>query len=683
MHSSRISYSITVFISAFLLFLIEPIAAKQILPALGGSSAVWMTCLVFFQLMLLLGYLYAHALTTYIPAKRQPVVHIVLLAAAIARSLFQLGSHPNLTNASEHPVRAIFLVLTGSIGLPFLLLASTSPLLQVWLARRENTSVKFRLFAMSNAGSFLALILYPTLVEPHLTLNLQRIGWSIAFVLTAILCALISRQGNTQHPAEIAPVEEAPPSTTRQKLLWFLLPLAAAMQLSAVTGHLTQNIAAIPLLWILPLAAYLLTFILAFDAPRLYRRFLIVRLLIVMLAALGYMLTKTDMSIPITISILFFLVEAFIACWFLHAETYNLRPRRTSEATLFYLLIASGGVVGSFFIGIASPLIFDANYDIAISFFLTAVAALLVTWTDGWAQRLLWTTGTVLLFAVMLMMHTAFEHDSIIEVRNFYGSLRVRETHTPPIAFTVRTFLNGTIQHGTQWFGEDFRKNPTTYYADNSGIGLTLNRCCTGRAKKVGVIGLGAGTLAAYGQPPQNGVQDNITFYEINSAVEPIAKNVFTYIRDSQAKINIIEGDARISLTNQPPQNYDVIAVDAFSGDAIPLHLITREAMALYKHHLAPGGVVAFHVSNQYLSLAPEVALLAQSANMQARVIHSPPDEDRGAFSSTWVLVTSNEAFLAQPEISFQSHKIPTIPNLRLWTDDYSSLLPILHWHLT
>lgn len=685
MHSSRILYGTTVFASAFLLFLIEPIAAKQILPTLGGSSAVWMTCLVFFQLLLLLGYLYAHILTTYIPAKRQPIVHIVLLSVAIFRSLFQLGAHPNLFNASEHPVHAIFAVLTSTIGLPFLLLASTSPLLQVWLARRENSAVKFKLFALSNVGSLLALLLYPTLVEPRLTLNHQRTSWAIAFILTAILSAVLSARLNvlsrvttepTSDQPQIAPEEISPKSTLRQKLLWFLLPMAAAMQLSAVTGHLTQNIAAIPLLWILPLAVYLLTFILAFDAPWLYRRFLIVRLLIVMLAALGYMLTKADMSIPITVSIVFFLIELFIACFFLHAETYNLRPQRTSETTLFYLLIASGGVIGSFFIGIASPLLFDANYDIAISFFCTAAVALFVVWTDGWAQRLLWSTGTALLFAVMLMMHTAYEHNSIIEVRNFYGSLRVRESHVPPIAFTVRTFLNGTIEHGTQWFAEEFRKNPTTYYADDSGIGLTLNRCCTGRPKNVGVIGLGAGTLAAYGQ-----LGDKITFYEINDAVEPIANNVFTYIRDSQAKINVILGDARISLASQPAQNYDVIAVDAFSGDAIPLHLITREAMALYRRHLAPGGIVAFHVSNQYLNLAPEVALLAQSANMQAKVVQSPPDESRGAFSSTWVLVTSNEDFLSQPEIAFQCHKIPTLPNLRLWTDDYSSLLPILQWH--
>jgi hypothetical protein len=451
--------------------------------------------------------------------------------------------------------------------------------------------------------------------------------------------------------------------------------MAAAMQLSAVTGYLSQNIAAIPLLWILPLAVYLLSFILAFDAPRLYRRWIVVRFLAIMLGSLGYMLTKSDMSLPIGISITFFLVEAFFACYFCHAETYATRPKRPAEATLFYLLIAAGGVAGSFFIGIACPLLFDANYDIALAFFATAAVALFAIWNSGWAQRLLWSTGVVLLAVLLAIMHTVYTRDSMIEVRNFYGSLRVRESLFPPEAFKVRTLLNGAIEHGTQWLAPEFRKNPTSYYAPDSGVGLAISHCCTGRAKNVGIIGLGAGTLAAYGQPG-----DRFRFYEINPQVEPIARNIFSYIRDSAANIKIIDGDARISLTAQTPQNFDLIAVDAFSGDAIPLHLLTSQAMLLYKHHLVPGGVLAFHVSNQYLDLPPEIALLASSAGMRSGIVHSPSRDARGEFSASWVLVSSNDSFWALPEIAAAAKPIPVPPKLRLWTDDYSSLLPILNW---
>ena len=684
--SSRLLYNTAVFSSAFLLFLIEPIAARQILPALGGSSAVWITCLVFFQLMLLLGYLYAHWLTTRLTPRAQEAIHQIVVYAAIGALGLQNAFPLDLSGAANHPFTAIFSALGAGIGLQFLVLAATSPLLQAWLARREQSRVKFSLFALSNAGSLLALGMYPTLIEPNLPLRAQKLVWSIGFLFFAILFIIIAFRGRTTAiqpestpnllPATIA---DTPPATLRQRLLWFFLPLAAAMQLSAVTAYLTQNIAAIPLLWILPLAVYLLTFILAFHAPGLYSRFLVVRFLAVLLAGLGYMLTKSDMSLPILVAIGFFLVESFFAAWFCHAETYRLRPARPSEATLFYLLIAAGGVAGSFLIGIACPLLFRANYDIALAFLATAAVALAAIWPEGWPQRLLWSTGVVLMGVLLSMMHTAYTRQSLVEVRNFYASLRVRESLFPPEARKVRTLLNGIVTHGTQWFAADYRRNPTTYYATDSGVGLALENCCLNsnpaHARNIGVIGLGAGTLAAYGQPG-----DRIRFYEINPQVEPIARNLFSYIRESPAQTQVILGDARISLTQESPQSFDLLAIDAFTGDAIPLHLLTKEAIALYRRHLAPGGILAFHVSNQYLDLPPEIDLLARSAGMKAGVIHSPSNDTRGEFSATWVLVTDNTAFWQIPAIANAARPIPTRPHLRLWTDDYSTLLPILTW---
>ncbi|HZZ41232.1 MAG TPA: fused MFS/spermidine synthase [Acidobacteriaceae bacterium] len=666
-----------IFLGAFLLFAVEPMAAKRLLPALGGSSAVWITCLVYFQTALLLGYLYAHWLGRSISVQRAEALHISLLV--IAGAMLLLIAQPDMSRASGHPLTAIFQVLTLTIGLPFLLLASTSPLLQLWLSRREGAGVPWRLFALSNAGSLLALLLYPVVIEPHLSLSTQRAAWGCGFGLYAILSALIAWQVRggmrSAPPAHVSAGQSGLKTSRRARLLWFLLPAGAAMQLCAVTSHLSQNIAAIPLLWILPLAVYLLTFIVAFDAPWLYRRWIVVRLLVVFLAALGYMLSKTDVSLPIQASIGFFLTELFFACLFCHAETYALRPANPSESTLFYLLIAAGGAVGSIFIGIGCPLLFDANYDVALTFLVTAALALLVTWDSGWGQRLLWSVGTALLLALVIMLHIVYGRNTLVAVRNFYGCLRVRQSFVPPQAGTIRTLTHGTIEHGTQWFAPDFRRVPTTYYATDSGVGLALRDCCGDHPRMIGVVGLGAGTLAAYGRPG-----DHLRFYEINPAVLPIAQNLFTYIRESGAQITYALGDARLSLAHEPPQHFDVLAIDAFSGDAIPIHLLTTQAMGVYRRQLGPNGILAFHVSNQYLDLVPVVAALAEAASMQSRVVETPSNASRGEYRATWVLVTNNAAFLAQPRVAAMGRPIPARPSFRIWTDDYSTLLPILQW---
>jgi hypothetical protein len=679
MSASRLLYGTTVFLGAFLLFVVEPMAAKQLLPTLGGSSAVWLTCLVFFQVTLLLGYLYAHWLTRDRSLAWRRQFYLITLLGALALLAAQTFHRGELLHGSDHPVTTIFRNLAISIGLPFLLLGATSPLLQLWFLRTQGGNIPYRLFALSNVGSLLALIAYPILIEPNLSLKLQRTLWFFGFFLYATLCAILAgsvTRGTTQ---AVEQRKDASVASARifAKWLWFLLPMAAAMQLSAVTAHLTSNIAAIPLLWMLPLAVYLLTFILAFEFPALYRRGIIVRLLVVMLASLGYAISKTDVSLPIGIAILFFLVECFLACLFCHAETYALRPQHGSETTFFYLLIAAGGAVGTFFIGIASPLIFSANYDLAISFFVTSALAVAVTWRDGWPQRMLWMTASVLLLIFAIKLRTAYAHEAILEVRNFYGTLRVKQ-FADTQGDTERMLLNGTIQHGTQIFATDLNRIPTTYYAVDSGIGLALRFCCNEpgsvrpRPRNIGVIGLGTGTIATYGHPG-----DHIRFYEINPLVRPIARNLFTYLRDSPATIAFADGDARTSLTREASQQFDVLAVDAFSGDAIPLHLLTTEAIALYKKHLAPGGIVAFHVSNQYLNLAPEIAQLAIAANMQSRLFESAGDESAGTYRSTWVLLTNSQTFFNRPEIAPAATETPTTPRLRPWTDDYSSLLPI------
>jgi len=675
-------FGCAIFLASFLLFLVEPIAAKQLLPTFGGSAAVWITCLVFFQTALLAAYLYAHWLTR----RSLWTLHLSLLLVASAAAILWRVAQPSAlasSPATTSPVLAIFAALSLSIGLPFLMLGATSPLLQVWLSRIESTGIPYRLYALSNVASLLALGLYPTLIEPNFTLKTQWLAWTAGFLIFAILSAVLTWQTRTSTAASAAlTLETAPPTPLFKKLLWIALPMAASMQLSAVTSHLTANVAAIPLLWILPLAVYLLTLILAFQFPRLLPRWIVTRLLVVMLASLAYMLSQVQTSLPLRVSIIFFLVELFVSAIFCHAEAVHLRPARPSESTLFYLLFAAGGALGTFLVGVAFPLVFSFNYDLAISFLMTALLAIAVTWPEGWAQRGLWTTSSILLIVLLFFLNTAYHRQTLVAVRNFYGALRVNERISYPGA-TIRTLTNGTIQHGTQIFSEELRHTPTTYYAPDSGVGLALQSCCAGRpagqGRNIGVIGLGVGTMAAYGQPA-----DHTRFYEITPAVIPIAQHFFTYMRESGAQIDIVTGDARTSLAaeleNGTPQHFDVLVVDAFSGDAIPLHLLTTQALEVYKRHLAPGGVLAFHISNQHVELEPEVAQLAKAANLTARRFVSPINEDRGEFSATWMLLCQDPNFFMIPEI-FNHAKIPSeTPHVPVWTDDYSSLLPVLHW---
>jgi SAM-dependent methyltransferase len=671
MSASRSLFGGAIFLGSFLLFLVEPIAAKQLLPALGGSAAVWITCLVFFQTALLAAYLYAH----WFSRRSHWNLHFLLLLLATG-SAIAWSVQPVSLN-STHPITSIFFALSVSIGLPFLMLGATTPLLQVWLARIRLTGIPWRLYALSNLASLLALALYPTIVEPYFTLHAQRLVWCCGFAAFAIVSAVLTWKTRTHAaaPQSPAPQDESQilPAPASHKLLWVLLPMGAAMQLSAVTGYLTANIAAIPLLWILPLAVYLITLILAFQFPNLLPRGITSRLLVVMLGGLVWMLSQTEGMLSIRAGIAFFLAEVLISCFFCHSEAYALRPRRSSESTLFYLLFAAGGALGSFLIGIASPLIFSNNYDLVLTFLVTALLALAVNWSSGWPVRLLWSTACILLVVQVVMLHTAYGRDTPLAQRNFYASLRVRQSIGYPAA-TVRTLLNGTIQHGTQIFSPELRHTPTTYYANDSGVGIALHQCCPGRARNIGVIGLGVGTIAAYGQPG-----DRIRFYEINPAVPPIANNLFTYIRESAATIDIVEGDGRTSLAAESPQHFDVLVVDAFSGDAIPLHLLTTQAVALYKRHLAPGGILAFHVSNRHVDLEPEIALLAKAAGMQAMRVSSGEIKETDEFSATWMLLADNAEFFSLPAVADRGRIPVENPSVHLWTDDYSSLLPLVH----
>jgi hypothetical protein len=677
MTGTRFHFAVVIFLAAFLLFLVEPIVAKQLVPVLGGSAAVWITCLVFFQTALLCAYAYAH----WVARRRRWVLHLILLVATVVIATSWAFGTVDLSSGSEHPVTTIFYALTLWIGLPFITLGATSPLLQYWWSRVEAGPVPYGLFALSNLASLLALAAYPTLIEPRFTLHEQRVGWFCGFAIFILFAAALTLRSRsaivlaTPQVAALEPAtqdEEEPASPATDKWLWFLLPMGASMQLAAITSFITANIAAIPLFWILPLGVYLLTIIIAFEYPRLLPPMIVARSFAVMLASTIYMVSRVDVTLPLKMGVAFVLIELFLAGLFLHSQAYLRRPQRASESTLFYLLFAAGGAVGSFIVALVFPAVFTFNYDIAVVCFFTAFLVLACLWHSGWAVRLLWITATAIMLFASVRLHFAYEQNTMISVRNFYAALRVKQTDYHDAK--LRTLTNGTIQHGTQiWGTEAQRKTPTTYYSEDSGIGFALRYCCAGRARNIGVIGLGAGTLAAYGQPG-----DRIRFYEINPAVIPIAQNAFTYIRESGAQVSFSVGDARTSLAREAPQHFNVLAVDAFSGDAIPLHLLTAQALELFRHHLGPGGIIAYHITNQHVNLEPPIAQLAQNAGMHAVRVSNLASDSRGAFGSTWILLSDDLGFFAMPDLAVHSHPAELRPGLRLWTDDYSSLLPIL-----
>jgi hypothetical protein len=675
----RVLFAATVFLGAFLLFLIEPLFAKLILPWFGGSAAVWAMCLVFFQSALLLGYLYADATTRHLGLRHQSVLHLGLLLV----SLLWLPIAPQLfwrTHVQVDPAWRILGLLTFSIGLPFILLSATSPVVQSWYARRASGRSPYHLFALSNLASLLALLSFPSLIEPRLSSHQQSMLWSAAYGLFAICCSLaawLSRNNETKALAAHAPLEAAAAGEEKKtqpplhiKLLWLSLSACGSMMLLAVTNHLSENVAPVPLLWVLPLALYLLSFALVFAKHQLYSRWFVARLLAVALGCAGYAIYDSSITHAVQISVPLFCSALFVVCLFCHGELAQRKPA-VRHLTSFYLIIALGGALGAVCVGLLAPHIFYGIYELPAGLLLASFLGTVVLWHEGWSARIFWAAVTAAMGVVLVSNIRTTRQDTVAMMRNFYGALRIQEFKVG-LQLPYRSLLHGTIQHGAQYLTFPENRNPTTYYGRRSGVGLALRFCCDG-PKRVGVIGLGAGTLAAYGK-----AGDSFRFYEINPQVVGVANNWFAFLKQSPAKSEIVLGDARLSLESERSQQFDVLAVDAFSGDAIPMHLLTKEAFAVYFRHLKPDGILAVHTSNTYLNLAPVVKLLAEDADYATRLIASEEDPLMMISSADWVLVTRNEQFLNKPETFAGSQNIAVPPNLRLWTDDYNNLYEIL-----
>jgi hypothetical protein len=674
-------YACTIFLSAFLLFQVQPLIAKMILPWFGGSAAVWTSCVLFFQLLLLLGYLYAHWSIRYLRPKAQTLLHLALLAASVLMlpAIPSTGWKPA---GGEDPTLRIFGLLGATIGLPYFLLSTTGPLVQAWFVRERSApgTTPYRLYALSNLGSMLALLTYPILVEPYLATRTQGYGWSAAYLIFVLLCGFTSWRGWTaqvlteQHTTETRDVPEAP--GVGLMLIWIGLAASASTLLLAVTNHLSQNVAAIPFLWVLPLALYLLSFILCFDGDGWYKRSWFLRLLALMLASMAYALYSSK-DLPLYVTLPLFALGLFVSCMVCHGELARLKPD-PRYLTLFYLMVSIGGAIGGVIVGLIAPNLFNGYYELPLA--LIGCAALVLAalrrdlfrdagWSPGWLAALVYVLALTVSIGYQLKKS---QGSNRVAVRNFYGGLRVSDAGSGRDA--TRTLTHGTIIHGEQFLAPERRREATTYYGPDTGVGLAIRSLDPNSPRHIGVIGLGAGTLASYGR-----LGDRFRFYEINPLDIRLARSQFSYLADCQAQLDIVLGDARLSLEREPDQHFDVLAVDAFSSDSIPVHLLTVEAFRLYFRHIKPEGALAVHVSNLYLNLNPIVELAAQALGKQTRVIDSGDDEDvTGVFAATWILVTGNPRFFDKPEFRGPAPKLIAQRGLRTWTDDYSNLFRIL-----
>jgi len=797
-------YAITIFISAFLLFQVQPMIAKIILPWFGGGAAVWSACLMFFQMALLAGYLYSHATTRFLKARQQAILHTVLLVAAVA--LLPIMPGPQWKPADEkEPLLRILLLLAGTVGLPYMMLSTTGPLLQAWYTRASGGAIPYRLFALSNFGSFLALLSFPFVFEPMLTSQQQTTMWSVAFAVFAGSAAFAGWSMVKAIPASTESAAQKPESEDAsvqsisfgRLALWVALAACASIMLIAVSSHLTLNVAPMPFLWVLPLSIYLLTFILSFESDRIYSRGTFLPLLVATLGVAAFMLTEENRDgfgpIYLWSAIL------FVSCMVCHGELALQKPH-PRQLTLFFLMVSVGGALGGTFVAMLAPIWFNNYYELAVSLGLCGllalgilwkempetwrqsqgwavvgiativisqiwyhahtytdeyptyswyaltmafsfVVAVGITWLDfmkhpeagsSWVVRLVWLAlalangvrlfvpqkpdpgllefclltglsglagfllcwargeeGRILpsqlrfataVLALYLIGHLGYYqyYNSTgykLVARNFYGGLKVRDEAQDEDTTANRALVHGTINHGVQLLDPARRREPTSYYGPHSGFGRAMRALQQSPSMRVGITGLGAGVTASFCR-----AGDYYRFFELNPMVLDLAKSQFTFLNDCPGDKDVVLGDGRLALERADSYQFDLLAMDAFSSDSVPVHLLTSEAFALYVKHLKPTGVLAINVSNRYLNLVPVVTANSHAHGLTVALVE---DEGEGAdfYSSTsWMLSTKDKTLFDHP--LFKERKGMSFPEdnpkIRQWTDSFSNLFQII-----
>lgn len=687
----QIEFAAAIFLGAFLLFQVQPLLGKYILPWFGGSPAVWTVCLLFFQAVLFLGYAYAHATVRFWGPRPQVALHVALLVVAVG--LLPIAPAACWKQPVEgNPSAYILWLLTACVGLPYFLLSSTSPLLQAWFSRVHPQQSPYRLYALSNFGSLLALVSYPFVVEPALNVQRQTLIWSWSFVAFAWLSGWaawrVFRQpaggvGGSTAPIAADAVSAVRP-TWRTFGLWFALAMCPSVMLLATTDQLCVDVAVVPFLWVLPLTLYLVSFILCFHSPRWRQRIywatawaMAVSLAVPVMALGRNLQGNLPMAGQIAVYAFLLLCGAMVC----HGELARLQPA-PAYLTSFYLVLAAGGMAGGLFVALLAPLLFPQRVELSLAMVGCTVLVLWVLIRDP-ASRLYrgrprWAWIGLALGLVLQTGALAIHYQSTVkgvEVirRNFYGVLQIRPlmvlSEEPEMLYQL---VHGQTLHGAQFAKVEKFRQPTSYYGPESGVGLVLHE--HQRPLRVGAIGLGVGTVAAYGQEG-----DYFRFYEINPDVIDLAEHFFQYLPKCRARVEVILGDARLRLEQEPAQAFDVLVVDAFSSDAIPVHLLTQEAFEIYWKHLRPDGVLAVHISNRHLDLRPVVTAHASQDGIQLLSVRSVGQAPRGTRDALWCLLSREPTRLQG--LAKRDSILPPERREVLWTDDRNSLFDVLIWN--
>ncbi len=735
-----VCFSGTMFLSSFLLFAIEPMVAKMVLPLLGGTPAVWNTCLVFFQAVLLAGYSYAHLSAKLLAPRRQIVLHLVLLlsAAAVLPIHVPLGWLPPV---NRNPAPWLLALLTVAVGLPFFVLSASTPIFQKWFSYSDDSASKdpYFLYVASNAGSLAGLLSYPVLVEPTLRLATQSrllmYGYGLLFVLTAGCGALIwgapqtaRSEARTREEAIGAEKDESSAPSTKRRLRWIVLAFVPASLTLGVTTALTTDMPAIPLLWVLPLGLYLLSFIFAFARkPLINHEWLVRRLPFLILAAMFPIVSRS--KLPILLWIPLDLLTLFGIAMVCHGELVRSRPS-TKHLTEFYLWISVGGVLGGIFNALLAPIVFssviefplvlvfaamlrppldvksNSRRDRMLDVLLPAVLGLTLLavimslqavglkpgramnilifgfsleWCLSFGKRpMRFAAGLVAIMLASSIYTGPYGHILHTE-RSFFGVNRVTDDDDKQFRML---FHGGTI-HGIQALDAARAQQPLGYYAEPGPIAQIFSAFAgSPDEKRVAIVGLGTGALACYAHAPRE-----LTYYEIDPSVRRIAENpnYFTFLRDCSPQVHVVLGDARMSLQSAPDHQYGMMVIDAFSGDSIPVHLVTREALQLYLRKLTPDGVLVFHITNLYLNLRPVIGALAADAGLTALIGDdsgvSEAEIKKGRYPSVWVVAAHNSRDLGTLAHDARWKPLTVKPGARVWTDDFSSVLSIVKWN--
>lgn len=709
-------FAATILLGAFLLFQVQPLFSKLILPWFGGSPAVWTTCLLFFQTILLAGYAYAHALSHVQPTWRQNLIHLTL--AALTLLLLPI-TPPDSWKPPDgtHAVWRILLLLTRYVGLPYFLLAATSPLVQAWFTRVYASRSPYRLYALSNLGSLGGLVSYPFLVEPSLTTQRQGLLWSLAFGVYVVLCGVITLRLRRLPLPPAAALRKSSPAADREAgtglawstiSWWIALPALASALLMSITNHVCQNVAVIPLLWIVPLTLYLLTFIICFDRERWYvpRWFAAAAILAVLTASylvlfryldelfesLGWRDLWWRLTHSVALEAVVYLAILFLLCMICHGELVRHKPH-PRWLTAFYLAVSAGGALGGMLVAVVSPLIFSSYVELNLFLLIGFGLALYLLVQDARARWYPHASGVLrgaagALTAAVCVITAWGQWESwdrergLFRVRNFYGVLSIRERYPQKPEWSGLALFHGRTVHGFELRAADKRGKPTTYYTEESGVGRALVAIRNAAPLRVGLVGLGAGTLAAYGK-----AGDYFRFYEIDDDVIRLSRQFFSFLSSSAAQVAIVPGDARLSLEREPPQHFDVLVLDAFSGDTVPVHLLTAEAFGVYLRHLQKDGVIAVHISSQYVDLVPVVMAVAEHYHLKDVFMNWPQGSytvrwaDEMGMSVTpsqWMLLARTAELFERSPIREAAQATVVDRPVPMWTDQYNNLFQVL-----